>query len=208
MRTLRSGYVRLFSLGISLSISSGLAGCGHSTGAPLSEGDEDLPAARVAKPVEAPIELQTEQMLDPLTDDDVALYLRLMRAAAERVMKPTPADQAALADASKILAAGSAGKVPSQDEVRTLARANQVALAMDQVIADESKIDGRIYRGIVEAVESALHDPPSAVSNHELTPIEKHLSALNALNARFLASNRAEIQKLMGIVRNPANLPK
>src|SRR5258708_7451693 len=215
MRT--SQLVRTLCLGIVLCACVFFAGCGRKQSAPLSEGGENSPATPGAKPAEASIEQQTEQKLDPLTKDDVELYLKMMRAAAERVKSPAQADRAALEGARKILAGSASGRVPTQDDVKTLERADLVALSMDQIIADEMKLDGRTYRGIAEAVESAIQNPTLAltsgkggkpVPDHAPTPLEERLSGANAANEKFLAPYRGEIQKLLPVVRNPANLPK
>jgi hypothetical protein len=209
--------VRILWLGILLSAAVSFSGCGRKESAPLSEGGENSPATPGAKPAEAPINVQTEQKLDPLTTDDVELYLKVMRAAAERVKNPTPADKAAIADASRILAGSASGRVPTQDDVKTLAQANSVALAMDQIIAEEMKLDARTYRGIAEAVESAVPDPAleatstkemPAAPDHAPTPLQQRLSNAKSVNEKFLAPYRSEIQKLIQIVRNPLNLPK
>lgn len=214
MRT--SQRVRKLCLGIALCACLFFAGCGRKESAPLSEGGENSPAAPGAKPAEAPIELQTEQKLDPLTKDDVELYLKVMRAAAERVKSPSLADRAALEGASKILARSDSRHVPTQDDVKTLERANLVALSMDQIVAGEMKLDGRTYRGIAEAVESAVQNPALAVTSGKSgkqareiapTPLQERLSSVNATNEKFLAPYRSEIQKLLAVVRNPANLP-
>jgi len=79
------------------------------------------------------------------------------------------------------------------------------------------KIEGRTYRGIAEAVESVVSNPAlpktsgdtdKPAPDHETTPLERRLSAVNAANEKFLTSYRDEIQKLLAVVRNPANLPK
>jgi hypothetical protein len=215
MRT--SNRVRTLWLGIALCAAVCFAGCGRKESAPLSEGGENSPAAPGAKPAEATLEEQTEQKLDPLTKEDVELYLKVMRAAAERVKNPAPADKAALEGAKKIIAGGASGRVPTQDDVKTLERANLVALSMDQIVADDMKLDGRTYRGIAEAVESALQVPGPTVATGKdgqpladltPTPLKERLSAVNAANEKFLAPYRGEIQKLLPVVRNPANLPK
>jgi hypothetical protein len=150
----------------------------------------------------------------------VEVYLKVMRKAAARVQNPTPEDRTALEGAKKILAGGTSGRVPTQDDVKALERANLVATAMDQIVAEEMKLDGRAYRGIVEAVESVIPNPELAASSrggaapnpasadHPLTPLEKRLSEVNAASEKFLAPYRVEIQKLIAIVRNPANLPR
>ena len=209
--------VQILSLGILLSAAVSFSGCGRKESAPLSEGGENSPAVPGAKPAEAPIDMQTEQKLDPLTTEDVELYLKVMRAAAERVKNPTPADKTAIEGASRILSGSGSGRVPTQDDVKTLAQANLVALAMDQIVADEMKIDARTYRGIAEAVESAVPNPALAVTStkempaapdHAPTPLQERLSSAKTVNEKILAPYRTEIQKLIPIVRNPLNLPK
>jgi hypothetical protein len=205
-----------FRLALALSAAAFVSGCGRNQTAPLSEGGENSASSAGAKPAELPLDQQTEQKLYPLTGDDVDLYLKIMRAAAERVKNPAPADKAALEGAKKILAAGILGRVPTLDDVKTLERANLVAISMDQVVAEEMKVDGRTYRGIVEAIESVIPDPVvgktsgnrASAPNHAPTPLEKRLSDVNAANGKFLTPYREEIQNLIGAVRNPANLPK
>ena len=209
--------VRILSLAILCSATVAFSGCGRKESAPLSEGGENSPVTPGAKPAEAPIEVQTEQKLDPLTRDDVELYLKVMRAEAERVKNPTPADKSAIEGASKILAAGASGRVPTQADVKTLERANLVALSMDQIVAEEMKVDAKTYRGVAEAVESAVPNPALAATSEKAmppapdrapTPLQERLSTARTANEKFLAPYRAEIQKLIPIVRNPINLPK
>lgn len=210
-------HARRFILAILLCAAVFTCACGRKETGPLSEGAEHSPESAGAKLADLPLDRQTEQKLDPLTKEDVELYLKVMRAAAERVKNPTPADQAAIVGAKKILAGGASGRVPTRDDVKTLERANLVATSMDQIVADEMKLDGRAYRGIVEAVESIVPNPVSGVASaeggapaldHTPTPLEKRLSDVNAANEKFLAPFRAEIQQLIAVVRNPANLPK
>ena len=209
--------VRTLWLATLLSAAISFSGCGRKESAPLSEGGENSPATPGAKPAEAPIEVQTEQKLDPLTKDDVELYLKVMRAAAERVKNPRPADKAVIEGASKILAAGASGRVPTQADVKTLERANLVALSMDQIVAEEMKVDAKTYRGIAEAVETAVPNPALAATSEKAvppapdrapTPLQERLSIAKTANDKFLAPYRVEIQKLIPIVRNPINLPK
>jgi hypothetical protein len=174
-------------------------------------------ASPAAGPAEIPPEQQTEQKLEPLTKDDVELYLKVMRAAAERVKTPAPNDTAALDRAKRILAGGPSGRIPTHDDVMALERANLVALSMDQIVAEEMRLDGRAYRGIAEAIEAVVLNPAlgaasgdgrAPAQDHSLTPIEERLGAVNATNEKFLGPYREEIQSLIAVVRNPANLPK
>jgi hypothetical protein len=104
--------------------------------------------------------------------------------------------------------------------VKTLALANLVAISMDQIVAEEMKLEGRSYRGIAEAVEAVVPNPvlvgasgsstaPAAAAiDHGRTPLEKRLAEVNAANEKFLVPYREEIQKLIAVVRDPANLPE
>jgi hypothetical protein len=213
----RGKSVRLFGLLGVLFAASVLLGCGHqATSAPVSQGNEDLPVSASREPSEAPMEMQIEQKLDPLTTGDVELYLGVMRNAAARTKNLLPSDRAALQSARKVLADSVAGSVPSMQDAKTLERANLVALHMDQIVAEEMKIDARKYRGIAEAIEFSLAKPAQLpvvdageppVPQRPVTPIEKRLTEVNEANKKFLAPYQAEIQALLAMVRNPANLP-
>jgi hypothetical protein len=197
------------------------AGCGREGTAPPTESGENSSALSGGAAADPPLNEQIEQKLDPLTKDDVEVYLRVMGAAANRAGNPTPADKAALERARKIIAGSASERIPTPDDVKTLERANLVAVAMDQIVAGEMKLDERKYRGIVEAVESVVPNPAlgttlgaasskpvSPAPEHALTPLEKRLRDVNAANAAILAPYRTEIQKFIAAVRNPANLPK
>ncbi len=194
-----------------------LSSCGRKQTAPLSDAAENSTSAAPAKPTELPLDQQTEQKLDPLTKQDVDLYLKVMRVAAERVKNRLPGDVATLESAGKILAAGASGHFPNPDGVKTLDRANLLALSMDQIIAEEMKLDARTYRGIAEAVASVIPNPfaSAPAPNGEPpspdrvpTPLELRLKDVNGTNQMFLVPYQDEIKSLMKVVRNPANLPK
>jgi hypothetical protein len=210
-------YPRRFVFVIVLCAVAAFSACGPKESAARPGGIANAPASADAKFSEPPLDQQTEQKLDSLTKEDVELYLKVMRAAAERVKNLTPADRASLDGARKILAGGPSGRVPTPADVKTLAQANLVALSMDQIVAGEMKLDARAYRGIAEAVEAVVPDPAlgpapgdgsTPPANHTPTPLEKRLHDVNAANEKFLAPYSEEIQSLLAVVRNPANLPK
>jgi hypothetical protein len=157
----------------------------------------------------------TEQKLDPLTANDVDLYLRVMRAAAARVQSPTAEDTATLAEAHKIMTAAAAGQVPSSTDARTLQRASQIGTEMDQIVADEQHIDPATYIGIALAVEAVVPDPQLTTQKETQqaaappqTPLTRRIAEADAANRIVLAPYRDEIEKLLIIIRNPGNLPK
>jgi hypothetical protein len=208
---------RRFIFTIALGATALFCGCGRGKTVPLSEGGANSSSSAGAQFSEPPLDQQIEQKLDPLSKDDVDLYLKVMREAAGRVKNLTPADRAALDGAKRILAGSAPGRVPTPDDVKTLAQANLVATAMDQIVAGEMKLDGRTYRGIAEAVEAVVPNPAAGAASgvagapppsHAPTPLQKRLSDANAANEKFLAPHREEIQRLFEVVRNPANLPK
>ena len=212
---------RLLWLGITICAAVLFVGCSHRDSVPLTQGDENSPSAPAKEPPEASLDQQTEQKLDPLTKDDVELYLKVMRVAAQRVQNPVLGDKAAIDGAKKILAGSASGRVPTPNDVKTLERANLVAVSMDQIVAEDMKLDGRMYRGVAEAIESVVpcaYLTPGPADRGVLertllpaqppTTLEKRLSDVNATNEKFLAPYRDEIQKLIAVVRNPANLPK
>ena len=210
-------YPRRFIFTIVLCTAAVFSACGSKESAARPGGVANAPASADAKFSEPSLDQQTEQKLDPLTKEDVELYLKVMRAAAERVKNLTPADRAALDGAKKILAGSATGRVPTPGDVRTLAQANLVATSMDQIVAGEMKLDGRAYRGIAEAVETVVPNPALGAASgdggahpadHTPTPLEKRLIDVNFANEKFLAAYREEIQQLIAVVRNPANLPK
>src|SRR5271166_98616 len=87
---------RNFSCAVALCTIAFFGGCGRKTSGLQSQSGENAFASGDEKLAELPLSEQIEQKLDPLTKHDVDLYLRVMRAAAERVKHLTPADQAAL----------------------------------------------------------------------------------------------------------------
>ena len=210
-------YLRRFLFAILLCAAAHFSACGSKESAAPPAGAANAPASADAKFAEPPLDQQIEQKLDPLTNQDVELYLKVMRAAADRVKNLTPADRAALDRAKRILAGSASGRIPTPDDVRTLAQADLVALSMDQIVAGEMKLDGRAYRGIAEAVEAVVPNPAAAAASavggappasHSPTPLEKRVNDVNAANEKFLAPQREEIQQLIAVVRNPLNLPK
>ncbi len=150
-----SQYALKFFLAILFCAAVALTACGGKETAQPSPSGE----GSTVEPSEIPLEQQTEQKLAPLTQDDVNLYLKVMRAAAERVKNPLPADVTTLEDAKRILAGSASGRVPTHDDVMTLERANLVATSMDQIVAGDMKLDGRTYRGIAEAIEAVMPNP-------------------------------------------------
>jgi hypothetical protein len=156
----------------------------------------------------------TEQKSEPLTQPDVELYLKVMRAAASRVRNPNAEDAQTIAQARQIILSAATGRVPSSTDASTLQHASQICLAMDQIVARELQIDPANYTGIADAIEAVVPSPfPTAPQEKSAelpprSPLERRLAEVDAANLTFLVPYRGEIQNLLAIVRNPANLPK
>ncbi len=187
---------------------SALAGCSRNHPAPLAQ------IAGGAGTTTTGIPPLNEQKADPLTQSDVELYLRVMHAAAARVRNPNAEDTQALAQARQILSAAANGRVPSSSDASTLQHASEICLGMDQIVARERKVDLALYTSIADAIEAVVPNPsipvPPAQSAEPppRSPLERRLAQVDAENETFLAPYRSEIQSLLAIVRNPANLPK
>lgn len=186
----------------------GLGGCNRNHPAPFVQVSVSGGATATGIP---PL---TEQKLDPLTASDVELYLRVMRAAAERVRIPNSEDMQTIARARQIISAAATGDVPSLMDAGTLQQASQICLAMDQIVAREMQIDPNRYIAIADAIEAVVPNPDLVAPQEKSagiaprSPLERRLVSVNAANEAFLVSYRGEIQRLLSVVRNPANLPK
>ena len=186
----------------------GLGGCNRNHPAPLAQTAGSAGATTTGIP---PL---TEQKLDPLTPSDVELYLRVMGAAADRVRIPTREDMQTIARAREIISAAATGRVPSSADASTLQQASQICLAMDQIVAREMQIDPNRYIAIADAIEAVVPNPDLVAPQEEpagvrpRSPLERRIVSVNAANEAFLVSYRSEIQRLLSVVRNPANLPK
>jgi len=186
----------------------GLGGCNRNHPPPLAQ------IAGSAGTTTTGIPPLTEQKLDPLTESDVELYLRVMRAAAERVRIPNSEDVQTIARARQIISAAAAGHVPGSTDASTLQQASQICLAMDQIVAREMQIDPNRYIAIADAIEAVVPNPDLVAPQEESagvpprSPLERRLVSVNAANEAFLVSYRGEIQRLLSVVRNPTNLPK
>ncbi|MDI3259374.1 MAG: hypothetical protein QJR02_06730 [Sinobacteraceae bacterium] len=157
---------------------------------------------------------QTDMQLAPLNGDDVAFYLRVMRAAAERVEHPTASDREAQSRARNVATQASAGKtaILTPADQAALMRALLLQGQADRLIVEERHLDIRRYEAIATAIEAMVPDPagafgsgdgPTAAEPHALTPLERKIKAVEAENAEFLKPFVPEIQKLLTVVRHP-----
>lgn len=136
----------------------------------------------------------------PVTQDAVDLYLGVMRATAERVRHPTPEDLATVAAFERIRNASSSPTSKlTREERQIIQRTVLLSSALDEVVAQEKRLDLDRYRAAKAAVESVLPVPDGKrhLTSGVLTAAESR-----ALNSRgsVLAPWVREIRELQTFV--------
>ncbi len=161
----------------------------------------------------------TDTQLTPLSKDDIALYLQVMHAAADRVQHPAAADIALLARYKTLLAAADSSKaaMPSPADSIAMADATMLKLQMDMLIVRERHIDEQRYTGIASVIDDVVPNPTMYVAGGargEGFPVDvpeqssasialsQKIKNAEAQDATILAPYRAEIQQLLSVVRN------
>jgi len=142
----------------------------------------------------------------PLTEADIQFYLSVMRAAADRLDHPTPADRAALAKL-EALNNGASGVDPaviaqSSDE---LDLAMELKNAADDRIVRERHLDDDRYQKIKSRIEDA--GAPKVGDGGEsnpasYTPTQRAAMAQISNDSIAIASHAKEIAALINRVRN------
>ena len=140
---------------------------------------------------------------------DVALYLQIMHAAADRVRHPTKEDTDLLVRAKADLASANAGKVDLSPDFDALDRAMYLHGGMtDDLIVEEKHLDRDTYDHIVRAVEDAVPGPNEAYGDggglstpYVPTAEERAQEAILAANRKMLAPDIKEIHELEAVVR-------
>lgn len=167
----------------------------------------------------------TDMQLTPLSKDDIALYLQVMHAAADRVRHPSAADMALAQHAKVIVAAGASGKASATPEQDAQVMTDLLMLhgQMDVRIVQERHLDAARYEGIQSAIEDAVpnpataagscggdcpeakdNEPPPAASGAALA-LQHKIESVQAEDTRILAPYKTEIQQLLPVVRNISN---
>ncbi len=167
---------------------------------------------------------QTSMQLTPLSKDDIALYLQVMHAAADRVQHPTAADTATLARYKALMkAVDSGGKKapPSAADIAMMEGGTLIEQQMDMLVVRELHIDEKRYNGISSAIEDVVPNPTMGVAGGatgEGVPtdlpkqsaaslaLQQKIHAIEAQDTAIIAPYRAEIQQLLPVVRNMHNL--
>ncbi len=171
-----------------------------------ADADDDAPQASV--------------QLTPLSKDDIALYLQVMHAAADRVQHPTAADVSTLARYKALLkAADSGGKnaPPSAADMALMADGPLIEQQMDMLVVRERHIDEKRYNGISSAIEDVVPNPTMLVAGGATgeggpadvpklsgasLALQQKIHAVEAQDTAIVAPYRAEIQGLLSVVRD------
>ncbi len=145
---------------------------------------------------------------DRLSQDEVNLYLDLMRAAAARVNNLLPADKAALGRMYKIQDDIEAGQIPTpmegDPEAEVIARGMRIRQELDLVIAEEKGVDIEHYSTVRDLIESIVN--PSGIVPEEGDeglgkPLTPYQAQIRLANKKLLAPNAPEIEQLYQVVR-------
>ncbi len=180
--------------------------------AQASAGTQSTPAARAADAA------QPLGEFDPLTVADVDLYLKVMRAAADRVKALSGADRAALKTYADLTSGRAPAQVPSPDQMAAMERATDL-LALDTVVAREMGVVTR-YRSIASRVPKfGMPEMGGEGDDEPMTPEQR--AALRQRVERFrqrrshdaamLEPRRQEIealQKQVDLITHPESIPR
>ncbi len=189
--------------------SSAIAAANPTDAAAEADNDSDMP--------------HTAMQLTPLSKDDIALYLQVMHAAADRVQHPTAADTAMLARYKTLMAAADTNKamVASVADSVVTTDATMHALQMDVLVVRERHLDEKRYNGISSVIEDVVPNPTveavgSATGEGAPTDqpklsdaslaLQQKIKSVETQDATILAPHRAEIQQVLGVVRNMRRL--
>lgn len=158
-----------------------LAGCGGQPGAALDVAHAQPPIAS------APAAHAT-----PLNAGDIDLYLQVMRVAAQRVQHPSPPERQMLARADAITDAANRGDIHAMaaDGNDVLSRALAFHMQMDLDVAKAQHLDPVHYQALSERIE----DESGELYCNAAAPVP---------DSPALKPHVAEIEHLVGIVRNP-----
>jgi hypothetical protein len=127
------------------------AGCGHSSTAGTSGGDNT--AGSAAAPSDSAEQAAANALkTTPLTQADIDLYIDIMKAAADKITNATGDDRAAI-DLMKKINSGQPGGTVNPDQAALLVRGTQLA-QIDEKIAAQRGVQVRYdaIRGVIEAL--------------------------------------------------------
>lgn len=165
-----------------LLIPPALAACG-------SQPDSVLDAARTQPPIPG----TPGGHPAPLAAVEIGQYLQVMREAAQRVQHPSATERQMLARADAITAAANRGDVSlATEDGDVLAQALAFRMQMDLQVAKAHHLDPGRYQPLSERIE----DEVGELYCHRNSPVPDPA----------LKPHVAEVERLVGIVRNPGAL--
>ena len=158
---------------------------------------------------------------EPLSPGDVELYLKVMRAAAERLKNLSRADREALAALRNTQSNPGRGQMISAEQIAAISRTTEL-MSMDSVIAKEMGISKR-YQSVSARVPlmsmgrmtgegDASDDPPMTEEQKRERKLRiERFRLRNQLDDAALAPHREEIlslQKQVCLSFFPESIPK
>jgi hypothetical protein len=154
-----------------------LAACGGRPGSAFGAAHAQPPIPAAARPA-------------PLDEANISEYLQVMREAAQRVQHPTAAERQMLARADAITAAANRGDVTAgANDGDVLGEALAFRMQMDLQVAKAHRLDPARYQALSERIEDEAG--------------ELYCDAGSPVPDPLLKPHVAEIEHLVGIVRNP-----
>ena len=139
-----------------------------------------------------------------VTQANLDLYMRVMRATAERARNPAPEDLRTMAAFKRIRSAAFATKL-TPEEKQIVRRALLLINALDEVVAEEKRVDADRYRSAKAAVESVLPVPNTHPRDVRGVVTLDEWRALESRGAVLLPWAR-EVRELQSVVwSNPLN---
>ena len=140
-----------------------------------------------------------------LTDADVQMYLRVMRAAVARQQHPTSADIALKKRAASITEATMHGHIPTEAEQAVLEQSFKLS-TLDDMVVEQMHINAAHYTAVKERIDEFLEEsdgkatPMSAKEEKALLDAWKHdekviapyREELTALNTALLVGSQPD----------------
>ncbi len=184
-------------------------GAGAGSGTTAGPDGADAAAAPAVAEKAAPVASGADRPLaefEPVSAADVALYLKVMRAAAERVRTLSPADRQALTTMREMTGRTMAStQMPSPEQLAAIQRAGEL-MTLDATVAREQGVADR-FSSVQHRVDRFLHPMTGASSGDEDEQMTaerrawvqdriRRFRALDAQDAATLAPHRAELLAL------------
>jgi hypothetical protein len=155
---------------------------------------------------------------EPLSAEDVQLYLKVMRTAAERLKNLPPADREIIKAFRKMTTNPDPARLPTPEQMKVMQRAPEL-MTMDATVARElgvsrryGSVSGRIgIIGMPTGGGSGDDEPMTPEQRAQLKLRIQKFAELRRLDEAAFAAYREEIgalQKQVNLMMHPENIPQ